>query len=132
MKRMLLTGPVVLALSACGRSEAESAVAATLPSPQAARFQQVTQYDDATCGEVSGGGSARAGYSRFIFRNGTVSIAPRALYTAADLAGFDATCRMLGKQGNGLDREVCARAEQVRRVAAQLAEFDALWQHTCR
>lgn len=132
MTRFLFTSVVLLTLGACGRSEAEGAVAATLPHPQAARFQSVTQYDDGVCGEVSGGGASRGGYVRFVFRDSAVSISPRTFYTAADLASFDATCRTLGGQGNGLDREVCTRAAQIRQDAALSADFEALWQRTCR
>lgn len=122
----------LLALGACGRGEVEDAVAATLPDPQDARFQSVARHGDAVCGEVNPGGARGTGkYTRFVYRRSVVSIAPRVTYTPADVVGFEATCSMLGGQGNGLDRQVCTRAANARRAAAQAAAFDKLWQESC-
>lgn len=126
------SGALLVMLSACGRSEAEDAVAALLPQPEDARFQGVTKHEDAVCGEVNLTKEVGTkGYRRFVYLRGAASIAPSVSYTPSDLAGFDATCRMLGKQGNELDREVCARAFDARRSLEQAATFEALWKRTC-
>lgn len=129
MRWFVVSGAALL-IVACGRSEAEEAVAATLPNPEAARFQSVAQYGDAVCGEVSAGGAG--GYMRFVYREGVASIAPRESYTPSDVAGFDATCRMLGGQGNALDRQICTRAAEARQTIEQAAAFETLWRRSCK
>ena len=125
--RVALLLGAAISLNACGRGEAEDAVAATLPDPQAARFQAVETHGDAVCGEVNGGG----GYRRFVYRRGVASGAPATSYTATDLAGFDATCRMVGGHGNGLDRQVCTRAAEARHAVEQATALERLWQTSC-
>lgn len=132
MRSRALLGASLLALSACGRSEAEDAVAATLPDSGAARFQSVARHGDATCGEVNAGGAGSTnGYTRFVYRQGVAVIAPRVSYTPVDLSGFEATCRMLGGQGNGFDRQVCTRAADARRTIERAAMFEDLWRRSC-
>lgn len=128
--RSLFLLVALLALDACGRSEAEDAVAAMLPEPESARFQSVTRHGDAVCGEVRAGGGANR-YVRFVYLQGAASIAPSTVHAPRDLAAFDATCRMLGGQGNALDKQVCAAAADARRTDEQAAAFEALWRGKC-
>lgn len=123
---------MLLLLGGCGERDAERAVASTLAEPSSARFQSVEKRGDAVCGEVKASGEGgTAGYARFVYQEGAATIEPRTRYTPADLGGFDATCRMLGGQGNGLDRQVCTRAAGARQAVDKARAFEALWRRRC-
>ena len=123
----------IFVLTACGERAAEEAVAARFPASATPSFQAVQRHGDAVCGEVNarGEGGTR-GYTRFVWEERAgATIAPRTSYERADLQGFEATCRMLGGRGNGLDRQVCTRAADARREIALEQAFGALWRKTC-
>lgn len=123
---------LLLLLAACGERDAERAVAATFTDSTAARFQSVERHGEFVCGEVNPGG--RAGYTRFVFEEATerVNVAPPKSYSAAELDGFDRTCRMLGGAGTAFDRQACARATDARRDADRAATFALIWQQACQ
>lgn len=117
-------------LTGCGEREAKEAVAATFADPPAVRFQSVERHGEFVCGEVNPGGGL--GYTRFIHGAGRATVAPRKGYSAADLAGFDTTCRMLGGEGTAFDREACTRADDARRNADLAETFERKWEQACR
>lgn len=130
--RAFCIAALLLVLEACGRSDAEDAVASKLSDPEVARFQSVRRHGDAVCGEVKEGGEKTGKYRRFVYFRNVASLAPVSTYSAADIAAFEATCRIISGRGNGLDQEVCKRAADARRTREEAEAFDTLWQRTCR
>lgn len=131
MRSVIITS-LLLVFNACGRIDAEDAVALKLSGSGKARFQSVRRSGDAVCGEVKAGEEGTADrYRRFVYSGKLASIAPDVIYSPADIAAFETTCRLLAGRGNELDREVCKRAADARRTQHEAAAFASQWQDQC-
>lgn len=121
---------LLVVLAACGEPAAEHAIAERFPT--GSELQRVARHGDAVCGEVNATGrTGTSGYRRFFYDDRTekVTIEPDATYGSADLASFDASCRMAG--GHAGAGALCEEATRARRAVDDGQRFEQNWRRSC-
>lgn len=123
------------ALSACGGSPAEKAVASLFGDPGSVRFQSVRDRTRYVCGEVNGRGSDHRyqGYKRFVYAKGSEAalIDPHLASADRDIRISQADCGKPAAYQSVDERMNCAWGPAAKAEANRQGSFEKLWRTVC-
>lgn len=122
---------LLVGLAACGEQATEEAVARRFQG-STTKLQGVARHGGAVCGEVNASGpDGTSGYRRFIYddRTAEVAVAQDVAYGIADLAAFDASCRMVSGQIGAA--ALCEDASRARNAFENGQRFEQNWRLRC-
>jgi predicted small lipoprotein YifL len=122
-------------LAGCGSKDPQEAVAAALPDPASARFQNVRDRDDHVCGEVNGRDArgGLSGYRRFVYDKGSEAalVDPGLRDEPPPASTANPACAKPFAYQAVDERLACAAAPAQQAGSERQREFEDLWRRAC-